>query len=113
MQYEFLPQNEQQSSVNEKIYTAQEITSFALLEDCVMSARCFEHQDKYILSLVLKPFFLKSEKDEYVHDLAKRLGEKAQKDVIITLDIDIFCKINDDMSDKDKTVLYEKITQRA
>lgn len=113
MQYEFLPQNEQIALQNEKSHTSNDVASLALIDDMVMSARCFEHNNIYILSLVLKPFFLKSEKDDYVSNIAKSLSEKTQKDVMITLDIDIFCKIHDNMSEDEKELLYEKITQRA
>lgn len=113
MQYEFLPQNEQTATQSGTTYTSDDVTSLALIDDMVMSARGFEYSDKYILSLILKPFFLKSEKDDYVNNLAKSLSEKTQKDVIITLDIDIFCKIHDNMSEEEKELLYEKITQRA
>lgn len=114
MQYEFLPQNKQSLLQNDTNYnTLDDISSLALMQDMVMSARCFEYNDKCILALILKPFFLKSEKDEYVSLLAKNLSEKTNKDVVITLDIDIFCKIHDEMTGQEKELLYEKITQRA
>lgn len=113
MQYEFLPQNECQAVHCDTKYSSSDVSSLALMEDMVMSARCFEHNEKCVLSLVLKPFFLKSEKDEYVSNLAKNLSDKTNKDVIITLDIDVFCKIHDNMSVEEKQSLYEKITQRA
>lgn len=111
--YPMIQKTTMQSAPAQQVYTQEAIISLALMNQYVLSARCFEYNDTFVLGVITKPFYLKSDRDKFVKELKNSLLERCSKNAIISLDIDVYCKINDNMTVEQIQELYKKVTQRA
>ncbi len=85
----------------------------ALSYEFVTAARAFEWEGEFVLAALTKPFYLKSERDGARMLLEKELRQRLGCDNIIVLfDVDMFRRIDEDISDEDKQALLQVAKQR-
>lgn len=102
-----------QNSIQGNDSAANDAALLALSNERIIGARSFEYNNALVLGVITTPFYLKSERDSFIKELAKNISERTKKDVLVTLDLDIYCKISDEMSNEIKGSLYKKVTQRT
>ncbi len=93
--------------------TEQSVAALALSNPKVVGARCFAYNNAYVIALIASPFYLKSERDAFLQTTKTDLSKQTKTDVFVTLDVDVYRKIKDDMTDAQKAGLFEKVLSRA
>lgn len=91
----------------------QSVAALALSNPKVVGARCFSYNKAYVVALISSPFYLKSERDAFLHSTKIDLSKQTKADVFVTLDIDVYRKIKDGMTDAQKAELFEKVLSRT
>lgn len=81
-------------------------------DERVVSARHFECENTIVLAIIATPFYLKSERDKFLRDMETTLSQSVGKNVVVTLDIDVYLRIKDDMTEQEKIALYKKVVSR-
>ncbi len=104
---EYIYTQTQQTEISEST-----IVNIALENDKIIGARCFEYENVYVLAIITTPFYLKSERDKFLYDTTASLNEYTQKNIIVTMDTDIYSRINENMQADEKMLLYQKIVRR-
>ncbi len=92
--------------------TLDNIVSYALDRDNVIGARTFEYNGECVLALISTPFYLKSERDEFLRTLSMELSSRLNCPVYVTFDMDIFRAIDNDLSDEQRQELLDKVKTR-
>ncbi len=93
--------------------TEQSVAALALSNPKVVGARCFAYNKAYVIALISSPFYLKSERDAFLQSMKTDLAKHTESDVFVTLDVDVYRKIKDGMSDEQKADLFEKVLSRT
>ena len=93
--------------------TVKSVAALALSNPKVVGARCFAYGNAYVVALISAPFYLKSERDAFLQSAKIDLSQQTKTDVFVTLDIDVYRKIKDDMTDAQKAELFEKVLSRT
>ncbi|HAT83552.1 MAG TPA: hypothetical protein DCS37_01415, partial [Clostridiales bacterium] len=93
--------------------TEQSVAALALSNPKVVGARCFSHNNAYVVALISSPFYLKSERDAFLQTTKIDLSKQTKTDVFVTLDVDVYRKIKDGMTEAQKAELFEKVVSRA
>lgn len=76
-------------------------------KEFVQAARVAEAEGCIVIAVLTKPFYLKSERDKAMLSLEAELKELiSSDDLIVAFDLDIFRRIDDDMSAQDVIELY-------
>ena len=76
-------------------------------KEFVEAARLAEANDCIVIAVLTKPFYLKSERDNAMLTLEAELKELIEsEDLIVVFDLDIFRRIDDDMSKEEVIELY-------
>ena len=91
----------------------QSVAALALSNPKVVGARCFSYNNAYVGALISSPFYLKSERDAFLQSTKTDLSKQTKTDVFVTLDVDVYRKIKDGMTDEQKADLFEKVISRA
>lgn len=89
------------------------VTALALENQNVVGAKCFFCADKCVVAILTGPFYLKSERDEFLKSLQTDLSNRLKRNVIVTADVDVFRKIKPDMSEAQKADLLKTVTSRT
>lgn len=90
----------------------EKATSIALMQEKVVGARCFFVENVCVVAVILEPFYLKSERDEYIDEIKSAIESAINGNAIISTDIDVYTKIKAEMTDAQKMALYKKVTER-
>lgn len=90
----------------------EKATSIALMQEKVVGARCFFVENVCVVAVILEPFYLKSERDEYIEEIKSAIESAINCNAIISTDIDVYTKIKAEMTDAQKMALYKKVTER-
>ncbi len=93
--------------------TVKSVAALALSNPKVVGARCFSYDNAYVVALISSPFYLKSERDAFLQTTKIDLSKQTKADVFVTLDIDVYRKIKDDMTNAQKAELFEQVLSRA
>ena len=76
-------------------------------KEFVQAARVAEADECILIAVLTTPFYLKSERDNAMLTLEAELKELVgSEDIIVAFDLDIFRRIDDDMSKQDVIELY-------
>ncbi len=93
-------------------FSNESVAALALANENIVGARCFLYENKFVLALLCTPFYLKSERDNFVKTIAHDLSNQTNSDVVVTLDLEIYRKIKPDMTPLQKESLYQKVVAR-
>lgn len=88
------------------------LSSVALSLDNIIGARCVKYEQTYIIALLTQPIYLKSERDRCLDNVKNTLQQLTDNRIIATFDIDIYSRINENLSEEQKAELYKKATAR-
>ena len=91
----------------------QSVAALALSNPKVVGARCFSYNNAYVVALISSPFYLKSERDAFLQSTKIDLSKQTKDDVFVTLDIDVYRKIKEGMTDAQQAELFEKVLART
>lgn len=76
-------------------------------KEFVEAARLAEADGCIVIAVLTKPFYLKSERDNAMLTLEAELKELVgSEDIVVVFDLDIFRRIDDDMSEEEVLELY-------
>lgn len=102
----------QDANLQKNQYTEDDITALALSSENIVGAKCFLYNNTFVLALLCTPFYLKSERDDFLTNIQSDLSRQINSDVIATLDIDVYRKIKPNMTNKQKESLYQRVIAR-
>lgn len=100
------------TAIGQEQIRANSASQLAMNDERVVSARHFECEKNIVLALVTTPFYLKSERDQFLRDMETTLSQSIGKNVVVTLDIDVYLRIKEDMTEQEKIALYKKVVSR-
>lgn len=81
-------------------------------DENVIGAKCFFYQNSCLVAMLTKPFYLKSQRDEFLKNTQEFLSKELSLDVVATLDVDVYRKIKPDMSNEQKSEILQIARQR-
>lgn len=92
-----------QSTTQQNVSTEQNVCALMLGDENVIGAKCFFYQNSCLVAMLTKPFYLKSQRDEFLKNTQEFLSKELSLDVVATLDVDVYRKIKPDMSNEQKS----------
>ncbi len=101
-----------QSTTQQNVSTEQNVCALMLGDENVIGAKCFCYQNSCLVAMLTKPFYLKSQRDEFLKNTQEFLSKELSLDVVATLDIDVYRKIKPDMSNEQKAEILQIARQR-
>lgn len=101
-----------QSTTQQNVSTEQNVCALMLGDENVIGAKCFFYQNSCLVSMLTKPFYLKSQRDEFLKNTQEFLSKELSLDVVATLDVDVYRKIKPDMSNEQKAEILQIARQR-
>lgn len=101
-----------QSTTQQNVSTEQNVCALMLGDENVIGAKCFFYQNSCLVAMLTKPFYLKSQRDEFLKNTQEFLSKELSLDVVATLDVDVYRKIKPDMSNEQKAEILQIARQR-
>ena len=102
----------QDANLQKNQYAEDDITALALSNENIVGAKCFLYDNTFVLALLCTPFYLKSERDDFLTNIQSDLSRQINSAVIATLDIDVYRKIKPNMTNEQKESLYRRVIAR-
>ena len=100
------------SEQEHNVSTEQSVCALMLCDENVIGAKCFFYQNSCVIAMLTKPFYLKSERDEFLKNTQECLSKELSLDVVATLDVDVYRKIKPNMSNEQKAEILQIARQR-
>ena len=101
-----------QSTMPQKLSDEQSVCALMLGDENVIGAKCFFYQNSCLVAMLTKPFYLKSQRDEFLKNTQEFLSKELLLDVVATLDVDVYRKIKPNMSNEQKAEILQIARQR-
>lgn len=101
-----------QSTTQQNVSTEQNVCALMLGDENVIGAKCFFYQNSCLVAMLTNPFYLKSQRDEFLKNTQDFLSKELSLDVVATLDVDVYRKIKPDMSNEQKAEILQIARQR-